>query len=234
MGDLLVFVAASAQAMATPHGAAVGVASLLGLGLVLLGTFARTMVRLRALTACSNVFLLAAALLMPNLVAVMLYVVLLPLNVWRLWEIIRLTRKVEQASRSGDTSGLWLKPYMRVERHAAGHVLFRQGDSAQTLYLPVEGKLELVEIGKPVALHELLGEVSFFSADRRRTLSGRCLTDCTVLSIGEAAFHQLYFQNPQFAFCVAQLIAQRLGADIQRLQAQVSKMGGCDADSRDQ
>jgi CRP/FNR family cyclic AMP-dependent transcriptional regulator len=224
VGDLLVSVATSAQALATPRGATIGAASLLGLGLVLLGTFARTMVRLRALTACSNVFLLMAALLMPNLVAVMLYVVLLPLNVWRLREIVRLTRKVEQAARSGDLSGLWLKPYMRVERHSAGHMLFRQGDVAQTLYLPVEGQLELVEIGKPVALHELLGEVSFFSVDGRRTLSARCLTDCVVLSIGAAAFRQLYFQNPQFAFLVANLIAQRLGADIQRLQAHVSAM----------
>ncbi|TWO70657.1 cyclic nucleotide-binding domain-containing protein [Caenimonas sedimenti] len=225
--DLLTLFASSAQAMASPRGAAIGLASLLGLGLVFLGTFARTMVRLRALTACSNVFLLVAALLMPNLVAVLLYVVLLPLNVWRLREIFWLTRKVEHAARTGDLSGLWLKPYMRIERHPGGHMLFQKGDAAQTLYLPVEGQLELVEIGKPVPLHELLGEVSFFAADRRRTLSARCLTSCVVLGIGETDFRQLYFQNPQFAFLVTNLIAQRLGADIQRLQAHVSEMEVC-------
>ncbi|HEY2257444.1 MAG TPA: cyclic nucleotide-binding domain-containing protein, partial [Variovorax sp.] len=65
----------------------------------------------------------------------------------------------------------------------------------------------------------LFGEIAFFAPDKRRSLTARCATDCTVLRIDESTFKQLYFQNPAFGFEVVTLVAGRLMADLQRVRA---------------
>ena len=205
--------------LATPRGTAMVVVSAIGLVLVGAAAFVRTMIPLRVLTVLSNVALLVAGFLAPNPAAIAMYLILIPLNTYRLVEIMRLTDRVGAASAEGDLSGLWLKPYMKAHKMSAGTTLFEKGDPAKSLYLLVDGELEWVEIGKRQPRGQLFGEIAFFSPARARTLTGRCVTDCLVLSIAEPAFKQLYFQNPKFAFRISSLIAQRLGADITRLQA---------------
>jgi CRP/FNR family cyclic AMP-dependent transcriptional regulator len=184
----------------------------------------RLMIPLRACAVGANLMFLGAALTAGNPVLMVLYGVLIPLNSYRLLEIIRLTRKVAAAAAREDLSGLWLKRYMRSHRLRAGTMPFRQGDAADALYLLVEGQMELAEIGKPLPVGQMFGEISFFSPERRRTFSVRCVSDCTVLSIKEDAFRQLYFQDPKFAFQVVNLVTHRLGADIERLEAQVEQL----------
>ena len=224
MDAVFSFVSGYVHSLGTVRGATIAVGSFAGLSLIIAGSFARTMVRLRTLTVLSNACLLVTAIQAPNPVSVALFLILLPLNAWRLIEIHQLTNKVNAAARDGDTSGVWLKPYMRSERHKAGTFLFRKGDPADSLYLLVEGTLELVEIGKQQAVGEIFGEVSFFSPAGYRTLSVRCATDCLVLSISGPTFQQLYFQNPKFAFMVARLIGQRLSQDVQRLGEEVKRL----------
>lgn len=226
MHDVLVAASDYLSTLRTLHGGVLALASFMGLSLIIAASFARTMVRLRTLTVLGNACLLTAAAVAPNPVSVVLFLILLPLNTWRLIEILRLTKKVQAAAIGGDTSGVWLKPYMKARKHAAGTWLFRKGDEADGIYLLVEGTLELPEIAKQQPVGELFGEVSFFSPDHRRTVSARCATDCLVMSMSGPTFHQLYFQNPAFAFTVAGLIAQRLSADIQRLRAQVARLEG--------
>lgn len=205
--------------VSSANGVASLVATLLGAALIAAASFSKTMVPLRALTVSSDVVLLVAAAMAPEPASVLLYLVLIPVNSYRLVEVIRITRRVTEASEAGDLSGLWLRSYMKPKHFRAGDILFRQGDHADALYLLVEGELELVEIGKLQPPLQLFGEISFFSPERARTLTARCRTACVVLSIGESVFRQLYFQNPKLAFHVSSLIAHRLGADIQRLTA---------------
>jgi CRP/FNR family transcriptional regulator, cyclic AMP receptor protein len=205
-----------APAMAS-RGAATLVVSLIGVALIAAASFTKTMVPLRALTVSSDIVLLIAAAMTPEPASVVLYLLLIPVNTYRLFEVMRITRRVTEASQAGDLSGLWLRHYMKSKRLARGDVLFRKGDDADALYLLVEGELELVEIGKLQPPCQLFGEISFFSPQRRRTLTARCRTDCVVLSVSESVFKQLYFQNPKLAFHVSSLIAHRLGADIERL-----------------
>ncbi len=195
--------------------------TLSGVGLVIWASFVRTMMPLRALTVGSNVLLLVGAILAPEPANIVLYLVLIPVNAWRLVEIRRLTQQVDAATGAGDVKGLWLKPYMRTHKLKAGAMLFSKGDPADSIHLLVSGKLELVEIGKRQPAGEIFGEISFFSPERTRTLTARCVTDCVVLGIAEDMFKQLYFQNPSLAFQVSNLIAHRLSADIQRLREQV-------------
>ena len=148
---------------------------------------------------------------------------LLPINVWRAVEMVRLTRRVTAAAAAGDLSGVWLKPYMRRTRLKAGSVLFRRGDIADHLYFLADGEMEFVEIGQSLEPGCMFGEIAFFTPDRRRTLTARCRTDCTVLSVDESTFRQLYFQNPDFGFQVVSLVAARLLADRQRLEQLLGK-----------
>jgi CRP/FNR family transcriptional regulator, cyclic AMP receptor protein len=210
--------------LSTTRGTLSFFATMAGIVLVVIASFVRTMVPLRAFTVASNLVFLVGAALAPDTAHVLLYTVLVPLNTWRLVEIKRLSRRVERLSDQGDLSGIWLKPYMHSKRMPAGSVLFNKGDHADSLYLLVEGELELVQIDRQQAPGELFGEISFFSPGRRRTLTARCVTACVVLSIAEEAFKQLYFENPKFAFQISGLIANRLGADIERLQQKVEAL----------
>jgi len=207
--------------LSTVRGTVQLIATSIGLGLLLIASFVRTMLPLRIIAVGSNVSLLVAGALALSPAHVIVYLGLIPLNMWRLVEIKRLTRRVEQASADGDLSGIWLKPYMKVRRLKAGATLFKKGDAADSLYLLVEGQLELVEIAANQMPGELFGEISFFSPDRVRTLTAQCVTDCVVLSIVESTFKQLYFQHPKFAFQISNLIAHRLSADVYRLRHQL-------------
>lgn len=68
----------------------------------------------------------------------------------------------------------------------------------------------------------MFGEIAFFAPDRRRSATACCITACTVLSIDQTTFEQLFFQNPAFGFEVVRLIAGRLTEDVQRLEAQLA------------
>jgi len=214
------------EPLQTGHGLVVAAVIALAGCLVVASSFVRTMVPLRILAVLSNLAFLAAALLAPDLPSALLYGVLIPINTYRMAEIIRPTNRVNAVSGDSDLTGVWLKPYMKAKRLPAGTTLFRQGDRADSLYLLVEGKIELVEIGEVLPVGQLFGEISFFSPSRTRTLSARCQTDCLVLSMHDATLKQLYFQNPKFAFTISHLITQRLNADITRLQKRIAALEG--------
>lgn len=220
------FVAAAfgdvAATLSTPLGVVAIVSAVTAAALVIASSFVRTMIPLRWLAAGGNLGFLVYGLLHPSLVMVLLHGVLLPFNVWRALDMVRLTRRVRAAAAEDDLSGVWLKPYMRKRVLKAGAVLFRQGDTADRLYFLAEGRIEWVEIGDTMEPGRLFGEIAFFAPDRRRTLTARCATDCTVLSIDGDSFRQLYFQNPSFGFRIVSLVAGRLIADRRRLEQRLA------------
>jgi hypothetical protein len=213
------FVAANVSAaVATPMGIFAVCSAVVAAALVLVSSFVKTMIPLRCLAVGGNLGFLIYGALHPSIVMMLLHGALLPVNIWRAFEMVRLTRRVRAAAAEGDLSGVWLKPYMRKKRLKAGAVLFRKGDAADHLYFLVEGRIEFVEIGETMEPGRLFGEIAFFAPDKRRTLTARCTTECVVLRIDETTFQQLYFQNPSFGFQVVTLVAGRLMADRQRLE----------------
>ncbi len=189
--------------------------------LVVVSSFVKTMIPLRWLAIGSNMGFVAYGALHPSYPMLFLHAVLLPINLFRLVEMVRLTRRVRAAAVEADLSGVWLKPYMRSKKIRAGTVLFRKGDLGDRLYLLADGRIEMVEIGADITPGEIFGEIAFFAPDRRRRLTARCTEDCTVLSIDETTVKQLYFQNPAFGFKVIELVAGRLSADVTRLTEQL-------------
>jgi phosphotransferase system glucose/maltose/N-acetylglucosamine-specific IIC component len=206
-------VANVSAAVETPVGVFALCAGALAAVLVIVSSFVKTMIPLRCLAVGGNLGFFVYGLLHPSVVMMLLHGALLPVNIYRALEMVRLTRRVRAASAAGDLSGVWLKPYMRRKRLKAGAVLFRKGDPADHLYFLSEGQMEFVEIGEAMEAGRLFGEIAFFALDKRRTLTARCTTHCTLLRIDEATFRQLYFQNPEVGFEIVTLVAGRLLAD---------------------
>jgi CRP/FNR family cyclic AMP-dependent transcriptional regulator len=192
--------------------------------LIISGSFVKTMIPLRWLAVGGSLGFLVYGALHPSLVMVLLHGTLLPINFYRAVEMVRLTRRVSAAAATGDLSGVWLKPYMRSRRFKAGHVLFRKGDVAEHLYFLADGRIEFTEIGSVMEAGRIFGEIAFFAPDKRRSLTARCAQDCTVLSIDESTFRQLYYQNPAFGFEVVDLVAGRLMADLHRMEQQLAAL----------
>jgi hypothetical protein len=196
-------------------------AAAVGAGFTVSSSFVKTMVPLRWFGVLSNCGFLAYGVLHPSWVMALMHGVLLPINCVRLVEMVRLTRRVQAATRSSDRSGLWLRPYMKTSKPKAGDILFHQGDDAEHLYILVEGRVEFPEIGASIGPGQMFGEIAFFAPERKRTLSARCAEDCTLLSINQSTVRELYYQNPGFGFEIVGLVASRLSADIARLRTQL-------------
>ena len=194
-----------------------GVAALL----VIVSAFVKTMIPLRWLAVASNFGFIVYGLLYPAPLMVALHAVLLPVNLWRVWQMIGLTRRVA-ATADAQQMELWLRPYMRSRQYKAGESVFANGDVADRLYYVATGQVELPEVGSTVHAGQMFGEIAFFAPGHRRSSSARCLIDCTLLSIDETTFRELVYQNPDFGLEVVRLIAGRLSEDVRRLQSQQS------------
>jgi hypothetical protein len=192
-----------------------GVAALL----VVVSAFVKTMIPLRWLAVASNVGFIVYGLVQPVPLMVALHAVLLPVNLWRVWQMIGLTRRVA-ATADAKQMEIWLRPYMRSKRHRPGSMVFAVGDIADRLYFVASGDVELPEVRRILGPGQMFGEIAFFAPDRKRSSSARCLSDCTLLSIDEATFNELVYQNPDFGLAVVRLIAGRLSNDVNRLQQQ--------------
>jgi CRP/FNR family transcriptional regulator, cyclic AMP receptor protein len=199
--------------------ASAGVASLL----VVVSAFVKTMIPLRWLAVASNVGFIIYGLAHPAPLMVVLHVVLLPVNLWRVRQMVKLTQRVAASAADTQQLQIWLRPYMRSQDYAAGASVFANGEEASRMYFLAAGEVELPEVGRRLQAGQMFGEIAFFAPDRRRSSGARCVTACTLLSIDEDTFKQLVYQNPDFGLEVVRLIAGRLTDDIRRLQASTGK-----------
>jgi CRP-like cAMP-binding protein len=62
----------------------------------------------------------------------------------------------------------------------------------------------------------VLGEIGLFSPEHRRTSTVVCKTDCEMRTVSAGDAIRLYYQEPEFALYLIQLIASRLQADKAR------------------
>ncbi len=195
-----------------------------GILLVVVAAFVRTMIPLRLLTVGSNIGLLIYGALRPSPITMTIAATLLPINIYRAIEMTRLTRRVNRAEVAGAQAGLWLRPYMKAKKLRAGQVLFHKGDRADRMYLLVQGEMELADIKVKLEAGRIFGEIALFSPNKIRTHTVRCLTPCTVLAISYATVKQLYFQNPSFGFHLIELLAARLGQDVERAETRLRQL----------
>jgi len=139
-------------------------------------------------------------------------------------QAIRIVERLDQVrnmelddAEQGASLRDWLLPHMSHESHRKGEVLFRKGDPARALYFIQQGTVALPEIRKEMMEGALFGEIGIFVPEQTRTCTARCETDAQLFCLTAERAKRLFFENPQFAYHVMQLISKRLRDDQTRL-----------------
>ena len=182
----------------------------------------QTMVPLRVANMFGCAFFAGFGALAGDIKTLLLYLLLVPINAFRLRQMLQLV-KMARGATQGDTSMEWLKPFMTERKYKKGDVLFKKDDDADEMFLTVTGKFLVKEISVELPPGRLMGELGFLSPDNKRTATVLCLEDGHVLTITYEKLLEIYFQNPQFGYYFLVLTSQRLLENIARLEAIVAQ-----------
>lgn len=195
----------------------------LGAGLAIAGSAMKTIIPLRCIGIVTNVVSLTYASLMGLYPSMTVNLILLPLNGYRLYQMLRLIRKVKHASNS-DLSMDWLKPFMTRRAVKTGEILFARGDVAGCMFYTLSGRYRLRELNIELLQGQVVGEMGFMSPENKRTQTLECLEAGEVLSISYDEVRQLYFQNPEFGFYFLRLTSERLFNNMRKLEAEIESL----------
>src|SRR5215467_6281541 len=178
----------------------------------------RTIIPLRVSAIIADLFFVAYAVLANSVSTFFLYILLLPINSIRLYQMLKLVKKA-RLSAQGDLSMDWLKPFMNRRKYRTGELLFRKGDAAKEMLYTVSGKFLVKEIAVMLPAGKILGELGFLSPDNRRTQTVECIETGEVLTITYEKLLEIYFQNPEFGYYFLRLSSERLLQNVARLEA---------------
>ncbi len=195
----------------------------LGAALSITGSAMRTIIPLRCIGIATNMVSLTYASIMGLYPSMTVNLILLPLNGVRLYQMLRLIKKVKQASQS-DLSMEWLKPFMTRRKVKTGEILFAKGDEATCMFYTLSGRYRLKEIDILLVQGQVVGEMGFMSPENKRTQTLECLEGGEVLSISYDEVRQLYFQNPEFGFYFLRLTSERLFHNMGRMEAEIARL----------
>jgi CRP-like cAMP-binding protein len=101
----------------------------------------------------------------------------------------------------------------------AGQTIFREGDRGDTMYVVIEGEVDLSVHGTLVETLTpggMFGEMALLDAEPR-VATAVAKTDCKIAPIDEKRFKFLVQQTPHFALQMMRVIADRLRRMDQRL-----------------
>src|ERR1700724_4691778 len=92
----------------------------------------QTMVPLRVANMIGCAFFAGFGALSGTITTFLLYLLLVPINAFRLRQMLVLVRKARSATQ-GDTSMEWLKPFMTERKYRKGDILMKKGDAANEM-----------------------------------------------------------------------------------------------------
>ncbi len=184
-------------------------AGYLASALVFAAFFMRSRTRLRQVAIVSNVAFIAYGIMGDVIPVLVLHTFLLPLNVWRLWEVGQ-TRKAMLAAVNGELRADWLEPFAREVRLNAGDRLFAHGELGDTMYFIVSGTVHLAESGIDLGSGSLVGEIAMFSPHSVRTQTATAVADSRLLAMSRDEMVALYRRHPEFSLYLLRLVTSRL------------------------
>jgi CRP-like cAMP-binding protein len=184
----------------------------------------RTMIPLRIFGIITNVLLIAYSLPTHAYATALLHGILLPLNIYRLHQMLQLVRDVKKSVNSSDLSMSWLRPFMTERPCKAGEVLFYKDEKAEEMFYIVSGRYRLVELDFELPVGIITGEMGMLSPSNTRTQTLECLEDGLVLSVSYRQVEELYVQNPAFGFYFLRLVSARLFQNLGRMEAQLEEL----------
>ncbi|MBC8339101.1 MAG: cyclic nucleotide-binding domain-containing protein [Rhodospirillales bacterium] len=173
------------------------------------GLYQKTMIPLRVGAVCGNVGFLIFGILAGSNPTFVVHALLLPLNAYRMIQMMRLVREMHLSTDEANTLEP-LIPFMKREKKKAGAELFAMGDTPDRMILIKSGIILLKEIDVRCHEGEVLGEIAMFTPDGKRTCTAVCETDCELFTLSNEAMAQLFAQNPRFAMFLMRVIVKRL------------------------
>jgi CRP-like cAMP-binding protein len=182
----------------------------------------QTMVPLRVANMIGCAFFAGFGALAGNITTFLLYLLMVPINAYRLRQMLNLVRKARTATQ-GDTSMEWLKPFMTERKYRKGDVLFKKDEVADEMFMTLTGMFLVKEINVELPPGRLMGELGFLSPDNKRTATVECIENGHVLTITYEKLLEIYFQNPQFGYYFLVLTSHRLLENIARLEGIVAQ-----------
>lgn len=194
------------------------VAAIGWLGSILtIATYAmNTMMPLRILAIASSISYLIYAYLLQLWPLLGMELALLPINCYRLWQIVTLRDLVAQAKDGTATDFSVIKAYGKKRRITAGSLIFKRGDPVDQLYFIGSGRVLIEEVGIEVSSGDIFGEIAFFTDAATRTATARCVEDAEVYEIDKKRFMRLQFEDPSFGLSVMRTVTRRLSDNANR------------------
>ena len=142
--------------------------------LMTLTTFSmKTMLHLRMVGIVSNLAFITYGVLGHVYPVLLLHLTLLPLNAWRLRQLLQLTRQIQEIA-GGRLSMEWLKPFSRRKAAQAGETLFRRGDAAAEVLFVLSGGFARWKRMLPWDQGEVIGELGLITRAHERTQTVLC------------------------------------------------------------
>jgi hypothetical protein len=195
-------------------------------GLVLLTFLMKTMTWLRMIAIVSNVAFILYAWAFGLTPILILHAILLPLNIGRLLEIRRHARMADAAAglKPGEDSFDWLITLADRRMVPNGTTLFHKGDVGRSLFVIVDGEVFLPEIDVVLKSGAMLGEISLFSAEGKRTLTAVARGPVELAELTERRVREIYFDNPEFAYSLIRVITSRLVSNMGDLESRLAAL----------
>jgi serine phosphatase RsbU (regulator of sigma subunit) len=105
-----------------------------------------------------------------------------------------------------------------IENHKAGSFIFREGERGDSLFILMEGKLEIVlapntsdeMLLRTCSPGECVGEMSLIMPEGMRTASARMKEDSTVRVMTREKFSETLQRYPQIAYSMVEIMSERL------------------------
>jgi hypothetical protein len=189
---------------------------------VVASTTMKTMIPLRVFGILFNVALIGTAIPTHNYLVIVVQLVMLLLNSYRLHQMLQLVRDVRKSVNS-DLSMDWLKPFMTERQCTAGEVLFYKDEKAEDMLYIVSGRFRLVESGIEFPVGAIVGELGMLSPSNMRTQTLECIEAGLILSVSYSKVEELYVQNPEFGFYFLRLSSARLFDNIDKLEKRLAQ-----------
>jgi CRP/FNR family cyclic AMP-dependent transcriptional regulator len=181
--------------------------------LVFVAFFMKAIVPLRVVAIGSNIAFIGYAIGTWNIPILVLHIALLPLNITRTVQHLKLARAVRRAVED-DIHVESLLPIMKRKTYQKGTVLFSMGDQADAMYFLVSGKVRFPEIDVTIGPGNLFGEMALFLKQRGRTSSAVCVETCELCTLSDARVKELAVLDPAFGLFLTKLIAARMNENI--------------------
>jgi hypothetical protein len=189
--------------------------------LVLCTFLTKTMMPLRCIALGSNVAFITYAALLHLYPVLVLHCILLPVNAWRLREIIQLSKSVDETV---DDTKIFnaLVPFAKKMTVRRGETLIRKGDPSDALYLLLEGALWVEEAEVELGPGSIVGEMGVLSRTQRRTANVDARSDRVLGLVSTVDFQRVYFSDPSLGLALIRLIIDRLTREMQAQRLEVA------------